>query len=334
MGPELSPELISLVHTLVFKTVYAVVQPFVAVLRSDSIYYWPYLLSALAVALVGHVLHGARGGILRDTFSRRVWWSPSSRADYRFYLVNTILHTAVVVPFLVTGAQIGDSVAAGLSGWFGPVAAGSLGPDWLVRGLYTAAFFAAYDFGRFLAHWAQHVNPILWQFHKVHHSAECLTPVTSSRAHPVDLVVMALGGNLGAGAATGIFLWAGGGAVGLYSFLSLHALIALYNLVGLLRHSHVWLSYGPLEKVFVSPAMHQLHHSALPHHFDRNCGFCFAFWDRLFGTWCPATGNEHFPMGLGDGTDGQWHSVWRLYWWPFRDAFRVITGRPPVPATK
>ena len=39
---------------------------------------------------------------------------------------------------------------------------------------YTVLFFIAYDFGRFVAHSLLHDIPCLWQFHKVHHSAEVL----------------------------------------------------------------------------------------------------------------------------------------------------------------
>jgi len=28
--------------------------------------------------------------------------------------------------------------------------------------------------------------PFLWEFHKVHHSANVLTPITAFRVHPVD----------------------------------------------------------------------------------------------------------------------------------------------------
>jgi hypothetical protein len=32
-------------------------------------------------------------------------------------------------------------------------------------------------------------------------------------------------------------------------------------------------------------------------------------------------------MGLGDGTDGRWHRVWRLYFWPFWLASQRLVGR-------
>ena len=34
-----------------------------------------------------------------------------------------------------------------------------------------------------------HRVPALWEFHKVHHSAEVLTPLTEWRQHPLELML-------------------------------------------------------------------------------------------------------------------------------------------------
>jgi len=94
----------------------------------------------------------------------------------------------------------------------------------------------------------------------------------------------------------------------------------------------VWLDYGPLSYIFISPAQHQIHHSRLPEHRDKNCGFAFAFWDALFGTLYVPKDREVFPMGLGDGTDGEWYSIWRMDVWAVRMAAKLLTGREPLPA--
>lgn len=333
---------------LLYQTVYnltrAVIDLVTVFERQDSIYSWPYLLTAALLALGGHLLLRRSGGILRDSLSRRVLWHRSSRADYAWFLVNSILFGAAVAPFLFGQAQVAEWFAAaiGASRGDGPLIAAPAGgwsseatAAWRVA--YTLGFFVAYDFGRFLAHWLQHVVPLLWQFHKVHHSAECLNIFTSSRAHPVDLMTMAAVSALTGGVMTGLFLaLVGPEVISPYVFLGQHVLIVAHNTIGNLRHTHVWLGYGRLEALLVSPAMHQLHHSALRPHWNKNHGFTLAIWDRLFGTWHGTRGVERFPMGLGDGTDGQWHSVWRLYVWPFRDAFALLRPRrtsttPPPP---
>ena len=44
-----------------------------------------------------------------------------------------------------------------------------------------------------------------------------------------------------------------------------------------------------------------------------NRGFELAVWDRLYGTLYVPHRQESFRMGLGDGTDEQWHTVRRMY---------------------
>ena len=103
-----------------------------------------------------------------------------------------------------------------------------------------------------------------------------------------------------------------------YTFLGLHVIFWIGNLIGNLRHWQVWLSYGEkLNYWLISPAHHQLHHSAEPRDWGVNRGFEIAVWDRLYGTLrVPQDKPEDFKMGLGDETDGHWHGVWRMYVWP------------------
>ncbi|OYX17947.1 MAG: hypothetical protein B7Z04_13515 [Rhodobacterales bacterium 32-66-9] len=66
-----------------------------------------------------------------------------------------------------------------------------------------------------------------------------------------------------------------------------------------LHHSHVWLSYGPvIEHIVISPAQHQIHHSADPKHHDRNFGNSLAIWDWMFGTLYVIRDQETLVLGL------------------------------------
>ena len=305
--------------------------PFTSFADPATMIYWPYLISAgvLAVAVPAILDRPRFRETLVRQFSRKVWWAPSARADYVYYVANGILFPLIVAPAILTSFEIGSWISAQLTAGFGPRDTPFMGETGL-RIAYTVAFFLAYDLGRFLAHWIQHQSNFLWQFHKVHHSAEVLTPITSFRVHPVDLFIMALGGNLAGGLMTGVFLYLGAGSVSIYMFLGLHLGVGIYNLIGNLRHSHVWLDYGPLNYVFISPAQHQIHHSLELRHRNKNCGFAFAFWDALFGTLYVPKHREEFAMGLGDGTDGAWHAFGRLYIWPVVMAGRLLAGRDPV----
>ncbi|MSO66043.1 MAG: sterol desaturase family protein [Alphaproteobacteria bacterium] len=325
----MSPELI---YAVVFRATLAVLEPFLAVLRSNSTFFWPYLLSFVALAaVVGAVQAGPLwrrpGRFLRALLpAKRIWWHPSARADYRYYVVNGILFPVLFAPLVVSSAWLAGATQAGLTALLGPVAEPlAVAPTF--RLILSVAFFLAYDLGRYLAHGALHALPLLWEFHKVHHSAEVLTPLTNNRAHPVELIIMALGANVLVGLVTGVFLYAAGGQAAVYTVFGLHAAIFVYNLFGNLRHSHVWLSYGPLNRVFLSPAQHQIHHSTRREHFGKNRGYALALWDWLFGTLYLPRGREEFTMGLGDGSDARWHSVRQMYGLPFRLCWDRWIGR-------
>ena len=307
---------------LAFDVAVALLKPLFAFNQYDSFLYWPFLLVALSLALLVFLLNrddGPRSFLLRY-FSKTVWGHPSAKADYKFYYVNGVLFPAVFAPLILSGAWLGVQVHDVFQALFGQHN-GVPASAWITT-IYTLAFFLVYDFGRYLAHYLQHRIDFLWHFHKVHHSAEVLTPFTAFRAHPVDLVIMATFPAATTGIINGIFNYWTGGSTGLYLFFGLHILIFIYNLVGNLRHTHVWLSYGPfLNLIFISPAQHQIHHSIEQHHWGRNMGFALAFWDKLFGTLYVPHEHEHFEIGLGDGTERHYHGVIGMYWRPVRELF-------------
>lgn len=113
-----------------------------------------------------------------------------------------------------------------------------------------------------------------------------------------------------------------------YTVLSINAVDFAWNATGSnLRHSHVWLSYPRwLSHLLISPAMHQVHHSADPRHHDKNLGNIFALWDWLFGTLYLPERVEPVSFGLGDAGAG--HETLRgLYARPFVDAWAWLCGR-------
>jgi hypothetical protein len=71
----------------------------------------------------------------------------------------------------------------------------------------------------------------------------------------------------------------------------------------------MWIAFrGVLGRIFVSPAHHQVHHSANPRHFNKNFGSCLALWDWMFGTlYVPAKKREPIAFGVPGRTDA--HTV-------------------------
>jgi sterol desaturase/sphingolipid hydroxylase (fatty acid hydroxylase superfamily) len=250
--------------------------------------------------------------------------------DYRFYIINAVLFPMLAAPLLF-GENAIASLINGVLHTAPASAAEAATASVAMTTLFTLVFFVAYDLGRFLAHCLLHDVAFLWEFHKVHHSAEVLTPLTTFRAHPVDLLVMAWGGALTTGVVTWLFHVVVDSGITFYTFLGLHVLIWVFSLIGNLRHTQVWLSYGQrLNCWLISPAHHQLHHSAEARHLGCNRGFELAVWDRLYGTLCvPSDKPETFRLGLGDDSDDRWNSVRKLYLRPFMlCAIRLRTTLP------
>jgi sterol desaturase/sphingolipid hydroxylase (fatty acid hydroxylase superfamily) len=326
------------VHTHLAKAVTAFADP-------NSFLYWPFLMSAafLGLLVVVTASHARSRKIswsaFREHFSARIWWHRSARADYLIYFAN-----ALILPALFAILTFGDAhVVKALNGAFNTSQASVTAENHSIaaRIAFTLVFFVAYDFGRFVAHSLLHDVPLLWEFHKVHHSAETLNPLTTFRAHPIDLLVMAWIPAFTTGVVTWLFNLLTVSPVTFYTYLGLHVLLLASNFIGTLRHTHVWLSYGPhVNKWLISPAQHQLHHSCEARHLGCNRGFELAIWDRLYGTLYVPIQRESFRMGLGDGTDGKWHSIARMYLWPFANAIRRVhadlrqrpSERPPLPS--
>jgi len=141
--------------------------------------------------------------------------------------------------------------------------------------------FIISDFAGYWVHRAFHCG-WLWEFHKVHHSAPVMVPLTASRVHFLEKIVGRLVDLVLLGAYAGIFWYACGGEISRYTLFGVTYLVFIFNaLASNLRHSHVWLSFGPrLEHILNSPAQHQIHHSDAPRHFHKNFGTNLSIWTR------------------------------------------------------
>jgi sterol desaturase/sphingolipid hydroxylase (fatty acid hydroxylase superfamily) len=215
--------------------------------------------------------------------------SRSSLTDVALMSFNSLFRALLVLPYL--GTSLGVAIVVG--SWL----QGSVGDAYFIQQLslplasiallFSAVLFLVDDGSRFLTHLAMHRIPVLWSLHKVHHSATVLTPLTIYRVHPLESVIYFCRGTLSAGIVIGVFVWLFGRVLSGWEILGVNAFGFLFNIAfANLRHSHIYLSFGRAERWFISPAQHQLHHSA--HHHHANLGSALAIWDRLLGSWKPA----------------------------------------------
>lgn len=261
----------------------------------------------------------------------RVHLHPSALLDYRYYFVRALLKVLLVVPIVgLVDPYIlhsADYVAFFTNLWG---ARPQLGHNLGLSLLYGLGVFLINDFASYWAHRAFH-SRWLWEFHKVHHAAPVLVPLTASRVHFVEKIADSLLSAVLLGAYAGLFWYLCGGEVSRYTLFGVTWLVFIFNsLAANLRHSHVWLSFGPvLEHVFNSPAQHQIHHSAAPHHFHRNFGTNLSLWDWMFGTLYTTTRQpEPLEFGTAERDPHRYLSLYSLIVMPFVDTARkALAGR-------
>jgi sterol desaturase/sphingolipid hydroxylase (fatty acid hydroxylase superfamily) len=258
---------------------------------------------------------------------KTVWLHRSAKLDYKLYALNTVL-LAFVLGFFTIGSNVWASGMSNvLTTLFGP-APETVKASWWVIVLIATSQILALDFGYWAGHAAMHKSPLLWEFHKVHHSAEVMTPATEFRQHPVELILMPCCMAFTTGIAYAIMahiFGSGSRMMGSYGY-------NLINFVHLftfhhLRHSHINMPFtGIFGRILHSPMHHIIHHSDNPKHFDRNMGYMLSIWDWMAGTLYVPKPGERVTLGIGH--EGQSHnSVGNAIWLPFRNAgHRIYRG--------
>lgn len=258
----------------------------------DSIFSLSSLLCALGVSAVFLTVRRYRKGrrirprtILRALFPNSILKSRSNWADigYVYFYVfafGILLGWAILSYQFLTNAVIDLLVTA-----FGQPVKTEL-PEWLARSIITVMLFLAYELGYWTNHYLSHRIAFLWEFHKVHHSATVLTPLTVFRVHPVYMCIFLNILAVAAAIANGLANYLFGNIAYQYAISDTNILLVVFiHAWGHLQHSQVWISFtGLAGRIFLSPAHHQVHHSTEPAHFNKNLGSVLAVWDWMFGT--------------------------------------------------
>ena len=253
--------------------------------------FYIYILSSVIIAFLYFRLifiqkkSNKKLSFLRYILPKSIWLHRSAVIDYQLFVLNNLLKVLLIAPYFMAHLTAAYLVTSAWEYFWTYQDALSLNSNY-INLLYSVVFILLSDFSRFLFHYCFHKIPILWQFHKVHHSAEVLTPMTLYRVHPFEYICLKMRSVIVFGAITGSFYFWFRAGLQPISILKIHAAIFIFNLLGAnLRHSHIPIRFGKyFERIFISPAQHQIHHSNDSIHFDKNFGSIFAFWDGLFGT--------------------------------------------------
>lgn len=294
--------------------------------------HWQLVALGVAIAYYSVVVHGRRAagpaGLLRWLLPKDVIFHPSAVTDYLYFVINRLLRAFIYLQVFLLVPVFSAIAYQSLTNGFG-VPAWDLAPSIWWSVLVTLVMALVLDAALWFMHWLFHVVPELWEFHKVHHSAEVLTPLTAARMHPVEEILDSVVASAAMGIAYAVMAYLLGPATVELTLFELNVIVATFYVAAFnLRHSHVFLRYpGWLQHLFVSPAQHQIHHSRAPEHWNRNMGFIFAVWDWAAGTLVSPRRHMDLEFGLGTHEDGTWRGLRTLYLRPFAGAWQRLRAR-------
>lgn len=150
--------------------------------------------------------------------------------------------------------------------------------------LLWVVVFVLYDFCYYWSHRCQHTINVLWGIHVVHHQSEEYNLTTALR-QPFNGFLI--------------------GAVFYLPLLFIGFAPEVVVTVGSLNliyqywvHTRFINTLGWMEKVFVTPMNHRVHHAINDAYIDRNFGGVFILWDRMLGTYQQELADEPCVYGV------------------------------------
>jgi sterol desaturase/sphingolipid hydroxylase (fatty acid hydroxylase superfamily) len=275
-------------------------------------------VTSLRVVVAGPLTLAIIGVFLVVERVRPAQRRPLIARGHRHDVLFLLLSVTVLVPLITALTLSFKSVVQSWAPWIVLPELGTV-PRWGA----IAAIVVAMDACNWFVHLANHRVRALWRFHELHHSQEDMSVLTVFRTHPLVHVPYLVA------AVPGLVLVANGA-------LTTTVLVG-YGAIVAFAHSNTRLGFGPLERVFVSPDYHRVHH-LVDGPQDVNLGFALTIWDQLFrGAVFPTEDTVRADTGLAgrplavEQAPGASHArvfVMQLVA-PFRP-LRGVSHNPPV----
>jgi sterol desaturase/sphingolipid hydroxylase (fatty acid hydroxylase superfamily) len=231
---------------------------------------------------------------------RQLHHSKSKRWLNNFSLsfVNTFL-IAIIIPVAgVTAAQLAAEKGWGLLNYFQTV-------SWIS----FLAYLLIFDLTIYWQHRLYHRFNLLWRLHRVHHTDLDYDVSTGIRFHPLSILISTT---------IKLFLIVAMGPPAIAVLIS----EILLNATSMFNHSNVKIPTKldvALRYFLVTPDMHRVHHSVEHAEHNKNFGFNFPWWDRIFASYQaqPLTGHEEMELGIEGYSERQSISLNTLLLQPF-----------------
>lgn len=182
-----------------------------------------------------------------------------------FFTITTILVNFPMAFILVKSSDWATQNNFGILQWLPHT------PIWI----YTILGLLLLDLtGAWFVHWTEHRVKWMWRFHLIHHTDRHVDTTSANRHHPGESVFRFIFTTMGV-VITGAPMWM------VFMYQAISVLLSQFN------HANIVLPRkfdNAMSWIFVSPAMHHVHHHYVLPYTDTNFGNIFSIWDRLFGT--------------------------------------------------
>ena len=270
------------------------IDSFIALFDTNKRLYWHFILSSFVIGAIYLLVYKKERKV---NLSKKLWLHESAVLDYKYFILSFFIKTLMILPVVIGINEVILFTHELLEDRFGYVKITALS-KLEVMFLFTMTLFVVSDFTRYVLHRLLHSIPVLWEFHKVHHSAKVLTPITFYRVHPVENLLFGFRYALSIGIVSGVFMYLFGAFVGVLEIVGANIFVYIFALIGSnLRHSHIKLGYPRMiENIFIYPYQHQLHHTDV--YANKNYGGYLAIWDKMFGTLQSSKEVTKYKIGL------------------------------------
>lgn len=230
--------------------------------------------------------------------------------DRREGVVSIISYLVEIIPYLLLSRII---IVATMF-WLYEYAFMKFSWDWYVWILC----YLIYDFMVYFIHFLGHKVRLLWCIHGVHHTAEEMNLTVVARGSIFDFFLTPHN-----------FIWLPILGFHPYMIFIIEPIARLYATYSHLSEKfvgkHKWL-----EKIFITPSVHRVHHAKNYIYLDRNFGETFSIWDKLFKTFQTQLEDEKILYGvMHDKLDSSniWHvqfMLWKDLWLDVRNAPTIL----------
>ena len=203
----------------------------------------------------------------------------------------------VMLPIPLAAAMWAQDRHIGLLNWFA-----------LPRWVAVVATFPLMDYAYWWWHWANHMLPLFWRFHNVHHTDLDMDVSTAARFHFGEMLF-----SVG-------FLSLAVVVFGIAPIMLL-VFFTTFEAATLFHHSNWRLPIGlerVLNMIIVTPRMHGIHHSIVERETNSNWGTIFCWWDKIHRTLRRDVPQDEITIGVAAYRDERELTLGQLLVLPFR----------------